>query len=137
MDVFDRETRSRVMSRVKQKDTRPELVVRKLLHAMGFRYRLHVKDLPGRPDIVLPKYRSAIFVHGCFWHGHTCPRGRLPVTNAEFWREKIEGNVSRDAKQLSELRDLGYRTEVIWECEIRDLSGLADRLSDFLCSPSN
>lgn len=137
MDVFDRETRSRVMSRVKQKDTRPELVVRKLLHAMGFRYRLHVKELPGKPDIVLPKYRSAIFVHGCFWHGHTCPRGRLPVTNVEFWREKIGGNVSRDAKQLLELENLGYRTEVVWECETKNVSELAVRLTKFLRSPTD
>ena len=107
------------MSGIGGKNTKPELVVRKLLHESGLRFRLHRKDLPGRPDIVLPKYKFAIFVNGCFWHGHQCSLFKMPASNTEFWKEKIEGNVKRDSNRIKQLRDLGWRVGVIWECSLR------------------
>ncbi len=106
------------MSRIKPTNTRPELLVRRALHASGYRFRLHRRDLPGRPDLVLPKHRLAVFVHGCFWHRHTCPRGRLPKTNSEFWGEKISRNVERDAAAKDRLISLGWAVYTIWECEL-------------------
>ena len=107
------------MSRVRSRDTAPELAVRRALHAAGYRYRLHRKDLPGRPDIVLPKYATAVQVHGCFWHGHHCRRGnRLPSTNADYWRKKIQGNRDRDRAASHALEEAGWRVIAIWECEI-------------------
>lgn len=105
------------MAGIKGKNTRPEIAVRKALHAAGYRFRLHRKDLPGKPDIVLPKYRTVIFVHGCFWHGHMCKNFKWPKTRPEFWREKIEGNIERDKRAVAELEQLGWNMIVIWECQ--------------------
>jgi len=118
------------MSLIRGRDTKPELLVRSLLHRLGYRFRLHRKDLPGRPDIVLPRYQSAIFVHGCFWHLHSgCAAGRLPTKNQEFWRAKLEGNRARDQRKEQRLRELGWTVIVLWECDIeKDLEGVADRL---------
>ena len=119
------------MRRVGSKDTGPELTVRRLLTALGLRYRLQRKDLPGAPDIVLPGRRLALFVHGCFWHGHDCKRGaRAPKTNADYWRAKIARNVARDAASLAALADLGWRAEVIWECELKTPDALTERLAE-------
>lgn len=119
-DVYSQEKRSEVMSKVHSSNTRPELAVRRNLHSLGFRFRLHKKNLPGKPDIVLPRHRSIILVHGCFWHHHVqCGKFKLPVSNAAFWRSKILRNVQRDKQNISELKRLGWRVLVIWECEIR------------------
>ena len=118
-DVHDRATRSRNMAAVRGKDTKPELLIRRGLHGLGFRYRLQAKELPGKPDLVLPKYRAVILVHGCFWHGHDCPLFRLPATRQSFWEDKIAGNAARDAKALTELQALGWRAGVVWECALR------------------
>lgn len=132
-DVFSPEERSRVMQTVKSKDTKPEMIVRRLAHALGYRFRLHRKDLPGSPDLVFVGRKKAIFVHGCFWHGHDCKRGsRQPKTNAEYWRGKIGRNVSRDAANLQALDDQGWLALVIWECEMKDRTALAERLKGFL-----
>ena len=128
-DVFSAEKRSAVMRRVKAKDTAPELAVRKALTRLGLRYRLHRKDLPGRPDIVLPGRRLAILVHGCFWHGHDCARGaRVPQQNRDYWLAKVARNRARDARSQTALALAGWRTETIWECELKDLAGLEARL---------
>ncbi len=121
MDRMTPEQRSRCMSRIKGKNTKPERVVRSFLHRSGFRFRLHRKDLPGCPDIVLPKYRTVIFVHGCFWHRHPgCPRTTTPKTNVEFWGKKFAENVARDERNRQALVELGWNVVVIWECEIKD-----------------
>jgi DNA mismatch endonuclease (patch repair protein) len=127
-------TRSR-MQAVKRRDTGPEMRVRRALHALGYRFRLHRKDLPGTPDIVLPRHRKIILVHGCFWHGHPCcKRATLPVNNAETWRAKIEGNQKRDLRNLTSLREQGWNVLIVWECEVRDSARLANLLRDFLSS---
>lgn len=121
------------MSRVSGKNTKPELLVRSLLHKMGFRFRLHRKDLPGKPDIVLPKFKKVIFVHGCFWHGHIdCRRSKRPTTNEEFWKEKLDRNKERDKNSLKNLSDLGWGVLVIWVCEINDTQQLKNKLLMFL-----
>ncbi|BAV92113.1 DNA mismatch repair endonuclease [Candidatus Desulfovibrio trichonymphae] len=133
MDKISRETRSRNMANIKGKNTKPEKLVRSVLHGMGFRFRLHVKKLPGSPDIVLPRYKSLIFVHGCFWHGHEgCKRATIPTTRADFWRTKISSNKERDAQNLADLAKLGYRCLIIWQCEMKDTAILKQRLSTFL-----
>lgn len=133
MDVFDSETRSRVMRQVKSRDTRPEMRVRRMLHAMGCRYRLHRRDLPGAPDIVMPGRRRIIFVHGCFWHGHDCKAGRKrPATHRDYWDAKLRRNRLRDAENLAKLEAMGWRVLIVWECETRDAEALASRLRDFL-----
>lgn len=128
--MFSPEKRSAIMSLVRSKSTKPELLVRSLLHRMGYKFRLHRKDLPGSPDMVLPKYRTAIFVHGCFWHQHPgCKKATLPNQNAEFWREKFERNVRRDENAQRRLREMGWRLLVLWECEVkRDADALPARL---------
>jgi DNA mismatch endonuclease (patch repair protein) len=125
--------RSRTMRAVKSANTTPELVVRRIVHGLGRRYRLHHKGLPGKPDLVFAKDRRALFVHGCFWHGHDCKRGaRTPKTNQAYWRAKIARNIARDAAVRQTLEDDGWRTFVVWECETRDRAALKDRLADFL-----
>lgn len=127
------ELRSRTMRSVKARDTKPEMKVRRLLHRMGYRYRLHRRDLPGKPDIVFASRRKVIFVHGCFWHGHSCKRGnRLPKTNAEYWRAKILSNVERHANQLSELTTSGWEALTLWECELGNDESIRQRLNAFL-----
>ena len=124
-DVFDSRTRSRVMATIRSKDTSPELLLRSFLHRKGFRFRLHVRDLAGRPDIVLPKYRVALFVHGCFWHQHSgCVLAAFPSSNRDFWKKKLEGNRLRDSRQIASLRSEGWRVGVVWECAAR--KGIAD-----------
>ncbi|MEO6852003.1 MAG: very short patch repair endonuclease, partial [Mucilaginibacter sp.] len=119
-DVHSKETRSYNMSRIRSKDTKPELLVRKFLHKNGFRYRLHVKDLPGKPDIVLPKYKTVIFIHGCFWHGHEgCKYYVVPKTRTEWWLNKIETNITNDTNAEKLLKDLGWNVITIWECELK------------------
>lgn len=127
--------RSEIMRRVHSTDTGPELLVRKLTHSLGFRYRLHRKNLPGKPDLVFPSKKKLIFVHGCFWHGHHCKRGnRVPKKNREYWIKKIQSNVVRDERHIKELVELGWSVLVIWECEIRDHTALKDRIVRFLNS---
>lgn len=121
------------MRAVRSKDTKPELLVRRLAHAMGYRFRLHRKDLPGSPDLVFPGRRSVIFVHGCFWHGHDCRRGaRQPKDNADYWRAKVARNMARDARVLNELGEAGWRSMILWECELRDRDELGTRIRRFL-----
>ncbi|MGQ2908815.1 MAG: very short patch repair endonuclease [Aliihoeflea sp.] len=125
--------RSRTMRAVKSKNTAPEMVVRKLIHGMGYRFRLHRKDLPGSPDLVFPSRRLALFVHGCFWHGHDCKRGaRTLKANTEYWTAKIERNRDRDSRAIRALAQKGWRTGVIWECELRDLERLRATLVGML-----
>ncbi|MCA6286927.1 DNA mismatch endonuclease Vsr [Phenylobacterium sp.] len=134
-DVFDPPTRSAVMRRVKARDTGPERTVRRVLTRLGARYRLHRADLPGRPDIVLPSRRLAVFVHGCFWHGHDCARGRrVPQERRDYWTAKIEGNRARDARNAEALASAGWRVETVWECELkaRALPALEERLRALL-----
>lgn len=134
-DVVDSATRSRMMSGIRGKDTKPEMVVRRGLHALGFRYRLHDRRLPGKPDLVLRSRRAVIFVHGCFWHGHDCHLFRLPGTRQEFWKSKIEGNRQRDRQAEADLRSEGWRVALIWECAIRGRGRIAlDRLLDDLAA---
>ena len=121
--------RSAVMRAVKSRDTKPEMTVRRAAHALGYRFRLHRKDLPGSPDLVFPQLKTAVFVHGCFWHGHDCPRGaRIPKANADYWRAKISRNVARDARVRGELDALGWKTLTLWECELKDPEALDARL---------
>lgn len=120
-DVVDTATRSRMMSGIRGKNTKPEIIIRKALFAAGFRFRLHRRDLPGAPDIVLPGRRVVVFVHGCFWHRHNgCRYARLPATRPEFWREKLDGNVQRDGRAVKMLLESGWRVLVVWECAVRD-----------------
>ena len=133
MDKITPQQRSRNMAQVKSKDTKPEKLVRSLLHGMGYRFRLHVKTLPGKPDIVLPRYKAVIFVHGCFWHGHEgCRRATIPATRAEFWAAKIYSNKERGRCVLLALENLGYRVLILWQCELKDLHELANKITDFL-----
>lgn len=128
-DVFDAEKRSWVMSRIKGRDTRPEVAVRSLLHRLGYRFTVNGprnRRLPGKPDIVLPRYGTVVFVHGCFWHGHRdCPHFRLPKTRTDWWRAKIEGNRERDRRQLAALESLGWRVVVLWTCEFNTVPKFA------------
>ena len=138
MDVFTKEKRSQIMSKIKGKDTKPEKVVRSLLHQMGYRFRLHRRDLPGNPDIVLPKYKKIIFVHGCFWHGHEdCPRAKRPSTNKKFWDEKLSKNIERDKKNQCELGKLGWQLLVVWQCQIKDINNLIEKIIKFINKPIN
>jgi DNA mismatch endonuclease (patch repair protein) len=121
------------MRLVKSRDTAPELIVRRILTSLGYRYRLHRSDIPGKPDIAFIGRRKAIFVHGCFWHGHDCKRGaRVPKTNAEYWRAKIKRNRFRDARHAKELHGIGWQILVLWECEVRDVEGIRRKLLAFL-----
>ena len=132
-DGYSPEKRSAVMRRVKGRDTTPELKVRRALTALGARYRLNRKDLPGSPDVVMPGRRLAIFVHGCFWHGHDCARGsRVPKANREYWTAKVARNVARDQRAAQALLDQGWRVETIWECDLKDAAALNTRLENLL-----
>lgn len=136
-DVYDAEKRSAVMRRVKGAGTTPELAVRRLIWRLGGRYRLNRKDLPGKPDIVLSGRRLAIFVHGCFWHGHDCVRGaRVPQANRDYWLAKIGRNRERDSAARAALADLGWRVEVVWECELKDLAEVEARAAGWLRRPT-
>lgn len=120
-DIFSKAKRSEIMSKISGKETKPEILVRKYLFAEGFRYRKNDKKLTGKPDIVLPKYKTVIFIHGCFWHCHKdCPKANLPTTNREFWANKISENVERDTRNQKDLRKLGWNVIVIWQCRIRN-----------------
>lgn len=137
-DVVDKATRSRMMAGIRSKNTKPETIIRKGLHARGFRYSLHPKNLPGKPDIVMPKWRVAIFIHGCFWHRHGCSLSKMPANNAAFWNSKLTANKSRDASMKQQLIEAGWRTATVWECATRgkfateNLPYLLDRLAAWI-----
>ncbi|MDR2652517.1 MAG: DNA mismatch endonuclease Vsr [Prevotellaceae bacterium] len=133
-DKFSIEKRSEIMSHISGKETKPEIMVRKFLFANGFRFRKNLKYLPGEPDIVLPKYKTVIFIHGCFWHGHACKRGALPTTNIEFWKTKIGGNIERDKRDIAELEKLGWHVIVVWQCEIKNFTLRESRLRNLICN---
>lgn len=136
VDKIAKDKRSAVMRQVRSKDTKPELVVRRLTHRMGYRYRLHVKELPGTPDIVFSKRRKIIFVHGCMWHGHEgCPNNRRPHSRQDYWIPKLDGNKKRDAVNVAKLNEQGWDVLVIWECEVKNVEELAKRLTYFLGKP--
>jgi DNA mismatch endonuclease, patch repair protein len=128
MDIVQPAVRSRMMSGIKGKNTLPERVVRSAAHRLGLRFRLHRADLPGKPDLVFPRYRTAVFVHGCFWHRHDCSLAATPKTRSEFWEKKFQGNVTRDTLNRSRLEALGWRVVEIWECETRNEAQLLERL---------
>lgn len=131
VDILSPEKRSWNMSRIKSGNTKPEVLVRSLLHRMGYRFRLHRKDLPGKPDIVLPKYKIVIFVHGCFWHRHQgCKYAYNPKSRVEFWQKKFKENMERDKKNQKELGDSGWNIMLIWECETKDIEMLVERLKN-------
>ncbi|MET4577211.1 DNA mismatch endonuclease (patch repair protein) [Ottowia thiooxydans] len=135
MDIVSPEKRSQMMAGIKGKNTKPEMIVRKLVHGMGFRFRLHRKTLPGSPDLVFPRLRRVIFVHGCFWHRHPgCRLAYTPKSNAPFWLEKLEGNVRRDSFALKALDALGWEVLIVWECEVSNLPALAQKLNCFLAA---
>ena len=136
MDRLTPEERSRNMSRIRSKDTLPEILVRRILHRLGYRFRLHRRDLPGSPDIVLPGRRTVIFVHGCFWHRHPdCRNASTPKTRTAFWEEKFRRNVERDAHKEFELRNAGWHVATVWECETQDTDTLAERLVAEIAPP--
>jgi len=119
-DIYSRTKRSQIMSKISGKNTKPEIIIRKLVHSLGYRFRLYKKDLPGKPDIVFPKYKKVIFVNGCFWHGHkNCLRSKLPSTNKKFWKEKIEGNKKKDRSNYLRFKKLGWDYLVVWQCKIK------------------
>lgn len=136
VDIVDSATRSRMMSGIRGRDTKPEKLIRSLLHRRGFRFRVNSRDLPGKPDIVFPSRHAVVLVHGCFWHGHDCPLFRLPGTRTEFWAEKIAGNRGNDARVKQALLNAGWRVATVWECALRgrdrDIPGVVDRLVEWL-----
>jgi DNA mismatch endonuclease, patch repair protein len=134
MDTVSREVRSRIMSRVRGKNTKPEVLLRKALHSRGFRYVLHPRSLPGCPDIVLPKYRAVVFVHGCFWHAHGCRLSTTPTTRREFWTKKFEVNRSRDARVRAELLKAGWRVAVVWQCVFTPNLSFVEKVQNWLQS---
>lgn len=125
-DVLTPEQRRLNMSRIRARDTKPEMLIRRGLHARGLRYRLHDRNLPGRPDLVFTKYHTAVFIHGCFWHAHDCTLAKLPATRQDFWKRKLEGNAARDRKAIEALQTAGWRVLVIWECALRGPGRLKD-----------
>ncbi|WP_040382308.1 DNA mismatch endonuclease Vsr [Dethiosulfovibrio peptidovorans] len=137
-DTVSTKKRKVIMSRVRGKDTKPEMAVRRWLHAHGFRFRLHRRDLPGSPDIVLPKYRTVIFVNGCFWHRHRgCPRTTTPKTHKDFWEKKFQANISRDIANEDRLRCLGWRVLIVWECRTKRDEDIEDALNDLIASKNS
>ena len=131
-DKFSKRKRSEIMSKISGKETKPEILVRKFLFANGFRFRKNDKRYPGKPDIVLPKYKTVIFVHGCFWHGHNCPAGKLPESNKVFWEKKIKENIERDKRNKKELENSGWNVITIWQCELKNHKIRTQTLSDLL-----
>lgn len=135
-DVVDSRTRSRMMSGIRSKNTKPELIIRQALHHLGFRYRLHSPDLPGKPDLVLKKYNAIIFVHGCFWHKHNCHLFKWPKTRPDFWKKKIERNQKKDAESIEALRERNWRICIVWECSVKgakaDVRGVVNRLVEWI-----
>ncbi|MGH3087754.1 MAG: very short patch repair endonuclease [Rubrobacteraceae bacterium] len=132
-DTLSPEERSKVMSRVRNKDTKPEMRVRRMIHAMGYRYRIHHGRLPGKPDLVFPERGKVIFVHGCFWHRHEdCKRCRIPKSRPEYWIPKLKKNKSRDMENQNKLREMGWDVLVVWECETEEAAGLPNRIMSFL-----
>jgi DNA mismatch endonuclease (patch repair protein) len=129
-DTVDAKVRSWIMANVPQRNTSPERIVRSFLHQLGYRFRLHRRDLPGSPDIVLPKYKIAIFVHGCFWHQHRgCRKARRPTSNTDYWNQKLDENVLRDKRQILELKMLGWQVIVVWQCEAQNINSLSRKLN--------
>jgi DNA mismatch endonuclease (patch repair protein) len=137
MDRLTPQARSANMKAVRRKNTAPEMALRRLLHAAGYRYRLHIRELPGSPDVVFPGRRKAIFVHGCFWHGHDCRAGRPPESRQEYWLPKIERNRQRDAAASAALSQSGWRTLSVWQCEVADRAKLATKMAEFLGPPAS
>ena len=138
MDHITQEKRSWNMRQIASKNTAPEVIFRKLIHRAGFRYRLHVKTLPGKPDLVLKKYRTAVFIHGCFWHGHeNCKRGNQPKTNIKYWSEKIKRNMEKDAKNVIMLKNADWRIFTVWECELKKPEDVLKRFQEFIKKASD
>ena len=136
MDTVSAVRRSEIMSRVPSRGSQPEMTVRRLVHGLGYRYRLHGKGLPGRPDLVFSRHRRVIFVHGCFWHRHPgCALARMPKSRVRFWRAKLDGNRERDLANLHELDRMGWRSLIVWECELRDIQSITERVVCFLGQP--
>jgi len=132
-DIYTNNKRSEIMSKISGKETKPEILVRKYLFSQGFRYRKNVKELPGKPDIVLPKYRTVIFIHGCFWHYHdSCKYSKLPNTNREFWQKKIGDNKERDKRNIDALNEIGWKTIIVWQCEINNKKMRENRLIELI-----
>ena len=131
-DTFTPKQRSEIMAKIHSADTVPEVELRRLLHALGYRFRVHRSDLPGKPDVVLPRYHAAIMMHGCFWHGHTCQDGRRPRSNTEYWNKKLDRNLQRDKKNVAALRRLGWRCLTVWECQLNNQEQLRQRIIRFL-----
>ena len=132
-DTVSPETRSWIMAQVKSKDMKPEMMVRRLLHRLGYRYRLHRADLPGRPDLVFPSRRKVVFVNGCFWHNHAgCSRVRVPAANRDYWLSKLDRNKARDERNINLLKERGWMVMTVWECQLRDLTATTERLVTFL-----
>ena len=129
-DIYSKNKRSGIMSKISGKETKYEILVRKFLFRKGFRYRKNDKRLPGRPDIVLPKYKTIIFIHGCFWHGHHCKAGKLPETNKEFWENKINSNIERDKKNQHKLEKLGWKIIIIWQCKLKNKIMITKKLKE-------
>lgn len=133
MDIFSKEKRSEIMAQIKGKNTKPEIFLRSIVHRMGYRYRLHRRDLPGNPDLTFPKHNKVIFMHGCFWHGHKgCSRSKRPSTNQEFWNEKLYKNLKRDKRNILKLKKMGWSPLIVWSCEIQDTDKLTRKLDRFL-----
>lgn len=129
-DIYSKRKRSEIMSKISGTETKPEILIRKYLFGKGFRFRKNDKRLPGRPDIVLPKYKTVIFIHGCFWHGHHCKAGKLPETNKEFWRNKINSNIERDKKNQHKLEKLGWKIIIIWQCKLKNKKMMIKKLKE-------
>ena len=136
VDVVNRATRSRMMSGIRGRNTKPEILIRSKLHRLGFRFRLHARELPGKPDLVFPRYHAVVFVHGCFWHGHNCPLFKWPGTRPDFWKEKIRRNRANDLKVIKALEANNWRIGIVWECAIRgaskDIDGVAQSIADWI-----
>ena len=131
-DMVSQARRSEIMAKIHSADTIPEVELRRILHNLGYRFRLHRRDLPGKPDVVLPKYRAVILMHGCFWHGHSCKDGRRPASNTEYWNRKLDRNNLRDKQTVVDLRRQGWKCLVVWECQLKNREELAERITRFL-----